>query len=632
MGRIVETLMAWGQVPGAAWIGGGVVVGLLLVALFARGAQRHAARRRHRSRLFDTALPVPSPLAVPVSQSASHPAAASASAPEKTMTKASDLFVACLEQEGVEYIFGVPGEENLDVLDSLSRSTRIKLILTRHEQGAGFMAATYGRHTGKAGVCIATLGPGATNLVTAAAYAQLGGMPMMMITGQKPIKSSKQGRFQILDVVDMMRPITKYTHQLASADNIPARVREAFRLAQEEKPGATHLEFPEDIAHEQTSSTPITASVVRRPVADEKCIRAAAERIARAKSPLLVIGAGANRKMTSRMLTEFTAKTGIPYITTQLGKGVIDERGPGYLGCAALSSGDFVHRCIEAADVIINVGHDVIEKPPFFMKPGGADVIHMSFRSAEVDPVYFPQIEVVGDIANAVWQLKEILEPQAHWTLASMQRIRAAELAHNAASVNDLRCPIYPQYLVDQVRKVMPDDGIICLDNGVYKIWFTRNYPAYMSNTVLVDNALATMGAGLPSAMASSMVFPGRKVMAVCGDGGFMMNSQEMETAVRLGLNIVVLILNDNSYGMIRWKQANMGFRDWGLTYGNPDFVKYAESYGAHGHRVDSAAGLPALLRQCLDSPGVHLVEVPVDYSDNDRILNKDIRELSAAV
>ena len=430
----------------------------------------------------------------------------------------------------------------------------------------------------------------------------------------------------------MMRPITKFTHQLASADNIPARVREAVRLAQEEKPGATHLEFPEDVAHEQTTSPVIVASQVRRPVADDKSIRTAVDRIAGAKSPLLIIGAGANRKLTSRMLTELVEKTGIPYITTQLGKGVIDERNPKYLGCAALSSGDFVHRVIEAADVIINVGHDVIEKPPFFMKPGGCDVIHIGFRTAEVDPVYFPQIEVVGDIANAIWQIKERLAAQPHWTFESMVRAHKTELNHTAAAVGDLRCPVYPQYLVDQVRKVMPSDGILCLDNGVYKIWFTRSYPAHMPNTFLVDNALATMGAGLPSAMASSMIFPNRKVMAVCGDGGFMMNSQELETAVRLKLNLVVLILNDNSYGMIRWKQANMGFEDWGLTYGNPDFVKYAESYGAHGHRVTSAESMPALLKQCLDTPGVHVVEVPIDYADNDRILNKDVRELSAAL
>ena len=548
------------------------------------------------------------------------------------MTKASDLFIQCLEEEGVEYVFGVPGEENLDFLDSLSRSTKVKLVLTRHEQGAGFMAATYGRHTGHTGVCLATLGPGATNFVTAAAYAQLGGMPMMMITGQKPIKKSKQGRFQILDVVDMMRPITKYTHQLASADNIPSRVREAFRLAEEEKPGAVHLEFPEDIADEHTDAKPLKRSLVRRPTADEKAVRAAVKRIESARSPVLVIGAGANRKMTSRMLLQFIEKTGIPFITTQLGKGVIDEIHPKFLGCAALSSGDFVHKAVEAADLVINVGHDVIEKPPFFMVQGGTDVIHVSTKTAEVDPVYFPQIEVIGDIANAMWQIKEDIVPSGLWNFERMLAAREAEVEHTATLCEDLRFPIFPACLVKCVRDAMPADGIICLDNGVYKIWFARNYPARQPNTVLLDNALATMGAGLPSAMASAMVYPDRKVMAICGDGGFMMNSQEMETAVRLGLNLTVLILRDDAYGMIRWKQANMGFADWGLTYGNPDFVKYAESYGAKGHRVDSADALPGLLESCLGTPGVHLIDCPVDYADNDRILNREIKELSAAL
>ncbi|ARS26273.1 acetolactate synthase large subunit [Sphingomonas sp. KC8] len=547
-------------------------------------------------------------------------------------TKASDLFVQCLEQEGVEYIFGVPGEENLDMLDSLSRSKQIKLILTRHEQGAGFMAATYGRHTGKTGVCMATLGPGATNLVTAAAYAQLGGMPILMVTGQKPIKKSKQGRFQILDVVSMMGPITKYTHQLASADNIPSRIREAIRVAEEEKPGATHLEFPEDVADEHTESRPLKPSLARRPSAEPKAVRAAVEKIERAKAPILVIGAGANRKLTGRMLLQFIEKTGIPFLTTQLGKGVIDENHPLFLGCAALSSGDFVHRAVEAADLIVNVGHDVIEKPPFFMQNGGTEVIHISTRSAEVDPVYFPQIEVIGDIANAFWQMKNDVVPSGSWDFDFMLRARKAEQAHTASIEGDTRFPIFPPYLVREIRKAMPANGIICLDNGVYKIWFARNYCARQPNTVLLDNALATMGAGLPSAMASAMVYPDRKVMAICGDGGFMMNSQEMETAVRLGLNITVLILNDGSYGMIRWKQANMGFEDWGLTYGNPDFVKYAESYGAKGHRVESAEHLPQLLAACLDTPGVHLIDCPVDYSENDQILNKDIKDLSKKV
>jgi len=545
------------------------------------------------------------------------------------MTKASDLLIQCLEEEGVEYIFGVPGEENLDLLDSLGRSTRIRLILTRHEQAAGFMAATYGRHTGKTGVCLATLGPGATNLVTAAAYAQLGGMPILMITGQKPIRRSKQGRFQILDVVGMMRPLTKFTHQLASADNIPSRMREAFRLAEEEKPGATHIELPEDVAAESTRSVPLKRSQVRRPGADVKSIRAAVQALQNARSPILVIGAGANRTMTSRMLQQFIDTTGIPFLTTQLGKGVVDERHPGFVGCAALSAGDFVHRAVEAADLIVNIGHDVIEKPPFFMEHGGSQVVHISTRTAEVDPVYFPQIEVIGDIANAIWQISQHLVPSEAWAFDAMLAARRAEVAHTASLSDDERFPVFPPHLVKQVREVMPDDGIICLDNGIYKIWFARGYTAYGPNTVLLDNALASMGAGLPSAMASAMVYPDRKVMAICGDGGFMMNSQELETAVRLKLNLIVLVLNDGAYGMIRWKQEDMGFKDWGLTYGNPDFVRYAESYGAFGHRAHSAAHLEQLLVHARDTPGVHLIDCPVDYSENHQILHVDLKDLS---
>lgn len=546
--------------------------------------------------------------------------------------KASDLFVKALESEGVEYIFGIPGEENLDMLDSLSRSDQIQLILTRHEQAAGFMAATYGRLTGKAGVCLSTLGPGATNFVTAAAYAQLGGMPMMMVTGQKPIKTSKQGQFQIVDIVDMMSPLTKYTRQLVSASNIPPRIREAMRLAQEEKPGAVHLEFPEDVAHEHTDEPIIPASLVRRPTAEAKSIHAAVKRLQEASHPLLVIGAGANRKLTARMLREFVDSFGIPFVTTQMGKGVLDERNQLFLGNAALSSGDFVHRAIQAADLIVNIGHDVVEKPPFFMEADGVEVIHVNFSSAMVDPVYFPQVEVVGDIANSIWQICQSLEKQDHWDFSRFLEVRAAGEEHLLEGADDDRFPIYPQRLVADMRKLMDSDGIIALDNGIYKLWFARNYKAHMPNTVLLDNALATMGAGLPSAMAAKLVFPRRMVTAICGDGGFMMNSQEIETAVRLGMHLVVVILRDDAYGMIKWKQANMGLADYGLDYGNPDFVKYAESYGAHGHRVASADELLPLLQNCHEEHGVHVIEVPVDYSENDRILNHEIRERSAAI
>jgi len=545
--------------------------------------------------------------------------------------KASDLFVEALEKEGVEYLFGIPGEENLDLLESL-RDSSIRLILTRHEQAAGFMAATYGRLTGKAGVCLSTLGPGATNFVTAAAYAQLGAMPMMMITGQKPIKHSKQGQFQILDVVDMMRPLTKYTSQIVSGDNIPSRVREAFRLAEEERPGAVHLELPEDIAGEETDARPIPKSEVRRPVPEEKAICRAVELLEHAHSPLLLVGAGANRKLTSTVLSEFVDKQGIPFITTQMGKGVINEDHPLFLGNAALSANDFLHRAIDKADLILNVGHDVVEKPPFFMQEGGLTVIHVNFKTAGVDPVYFPQVELIGDIANSIWELNSRLKPQKNWDFSYFRSVGEAMENHVQEGADDDRFPVYPQRLVADVRKVMPDDGIITLDNGIYKIWFARNYKARCPNTVLLDNALATMGAGLPSAIASQIVFPEKKVMAICGDGGFMMNSQEMETAVRLKINITILILNDSSYGMIRWKQANLGFKDFGLEFGNPDFVKYAESYGAVGYRVKSADDLLPLMQKCLDSDSVDLIDVPVDYSDNDRILNREIMEKSKLV
>ena len=545
--------------------------------------------------------------------------------------KASDLFVKALEEEGVEYIFGIPGEENLDLLNSLKDSS-IRLILTRHEQAAGFMAATYGRLTGKSGVALSTLGPGATNLVTAAAYSQLAAMPMVMITGQKPVKHSKQGKFQILDVVEMMRPLTKYTHSIVSGNNIPSRIREAFRISQEERPGAAHLELPEDVAGEEAESQPLPRSRARRPVAEGKAIKQAVEMIEKAKNPLLLIGAGSNRKMPARMLRAFVDKTQMPFISTQMGKGVLDERDPLFLGNAALSANDFLHRAIAKADLIINVGHDDIEKPPFFMEQDSFQVIHINFLTAEVDPVYFPQLEVIGDIANSIWQINERIMPQGSWNFSYSLKVKKAVDAHLLEGADDPRFPMLPQRFVADVREAMPSNGIIALDNGVYKIWFARNYKAHEANTVLLDNALATMGAGLPSAMGAHMVFPKRKVMAICGDGGFMMNAQELETAVRLKMNLICLILRDNSYGMIRWKQANLGFEDFGLEYGNPDFVKFAECHGANGYRVEKTEDFVPLLKKCNDTPGVHIVELPVDYSENDRILNHEIKERSQRI
>lgn len=542
--------------------------------------------------------------------------------------KASDLFIKALENEGVEYIFGIPGEENLDFLNSMKNS-KIKLILTRHEQGAGFMAATYGRLTGKPGVCLATLGPGATNFTTPAAYAQLGAMPMMMITGQKPIKKSKQGRFQIVDIVELMKPITKYTQQIVNGNNISAMIRESFRLAMEERPGAVHLELPEDIADEECEDRVFNVVGHRRPDADDTAIKVAAKMIEEAKMPLLLIGAGANRKRTSKALTKFIDETDIPFFNTQMGKGVVDERHPEFLGTAALSSNDFLHCAINRADLIINVGHDVIEKPPFFMEEGGTQVIHINFFAAQIDEVYFPQLNVIGDIATSVSNLTSYISDKSNWDFSYFRRIKEEVDKHLSKYFEDSRFPILPQRLVHIIRKELPEDGIVTLDNGVYKIWFARNYKCYHPNTLLLDNALATMGAGLPSAMLAKLINPNKKVVSVCGDGGFMMNSQELETAVRLGLSMTVIILNDSSYGMIKWKQEGMGFDNFGLDYKNPDFVKYAESYGAIGHRPTSDENFKEVLSNCLETEGVHVIDLAVDYSLNHSILNVLLKEKS---
>ena len=542
--------------------------------------------------------------------------------------KASDLFIAALEAEKVEYIFAVPGEENLDLLESL-RTSSIELVLTRHEQGAGFMAATYGRLTGKAGVCLATLGPGATNLTTPAAYAALGAFPLIIITGQKPIKTSKQAQFQIVDVVSLFTPLCKASTQIVNGNRIPSLVREGFRLAQEERPGAVLLELPEDIAEEETIEPVIPPHHRRYAVAGDAALDEAAERIIAAERPLLLIGAGANRRRASKALRKFVSDTGFPFFDTQMGKGVVDEDSELYLGTAALSSDDYVHCAIEKADLIVNIGHDVVEKPPFFMEPDGQTVIHINYKAAEVDQVYFPQLEVIGDIAGSVERLGNRLDGNLQCDRSYYTALHHEIASHISETSDDDRFPMVPQRVVADVRSVMARDDIVALDNGIYKIWFARNYIAHEPGTILLDNALATMGAGLPSAMMAAILTPGRRVLAVCGDGGFMMNSQELETAVRLGLNLVVLILNDAAYGMIRWKQDQLGFPDYGLTFSNPDFVTYAKSYGATGHRVERSADLVSVLNAAFEAGGVHLVDLPVDYSENKKVL---IDELGAKV
>jgi acetolactate synthase-1/2/3 large subunit len=534
------------------------------------------------------------------------------------MIKASDLLVAALENEGVDRIFGIPGEENLDVVESLRKSS-IKLIITRHEQAAAFMAATYGRLTGKPGVCIATLGPGALNFSTGAAYALLGAMPMIILTGQKGILSSRQARFQIVDVVAAMRPLTKMSRQIVSPSTIPTLVRDAFRVATEERPGPVHLELPEDIAAATCEPLPlIPPHPVELPVASAAALDRAAEMILKAERPLLMLGAAASRPRSTSHLAEFVLRTKIPFFTTQMGKGTVPGGTALYMGTAALSERDYVHEAIERADLIITIGHDTVEKPPFIMGKHGPNVIHVGYQAAHVEQVYFPQAEIIGDLGPSLRLLADRVEGKIPNAQALLP-LREGILERIAA--RDTEDRLTPQRLVHDVRGVMPADGILALDNGMYKIWFARNFRTTVANTLLLDNALATMGAGLPSAMMASLLYPERRVMAVCGDGGFMMNSQELETAVRLKLNLVVLVIEDHAYGMIRWKQAVDEFPDYGMTFGNPDFVKYAESYGAKATRVANAGELAPALETAFTGGGVHLVVVPIDYSENKRVL-----------
>ncbi|MDP2587022.1 MAG: acetolactate synthase large subunit [Candidatus Komeilibacteria bacterium] len=540
---------------------------------------------------------------------------------------AADLFIAALEAEGVQYIFGVPGEENLDFMEAL-RQSKIKFIVCRHEQAAVFMAATMGRLTGKAGVALSTLGPGATNMVTAIAHAQLGGMPLIVVTGQKPVKKSKQGRFQIIDVVAMMSPLTKFSYSINSAERIPSLVRQAFKLAESERPGAAHLELPEDIAAEPTSLKPITPVAVRRPGPDPEAIAKAVKMISQASRPIVLVGNGANRKRVRKHLQKFVDKTKIPFVTTQMGKGVLDETSPNYIGNTALSSGDYVHCALQKADLIITLGHDITEKPPVILTPHERKVIHINFYESEVDNVYVPALEVIGDIAHSLWALTQKIKPNKKWDWSYFYQMRDKLLKSTSVKADSKSWPFKPQRLVSDLRKIIPASGILCLDNGMYKLWVARSYPAIEQNTVLLDNALATMGAGLPSAMAAKILYPKKEVVALVGDGGFMMNSQELETAVRLKLNLTVIILTDYGYGMIKWKQKGAGYKNYGLEFSNPNFVKYAEAYGAKGYKIKRAADFSVILKKCLKLKGVKLIDCPIDYSENELVFNKELKEI----
>jgi acetolactate synthase-1/2/3 large subunit len=539
--------------------------------------------------------------------------------------KASDLFVRQLEEEGVEYIFGLPGEENLDFLESL-RTSKIKLIVTRHEQSAAFMAATYGRLTGRAGVCFSTLGPGATNLMTGVAHAQLIGAPLISISGQKAVRGNRQARFQLIDIVSMMRPITKDAVSIADPGAIPTVLRNAFKLAQTERPGAVHVELPEDVAESKTEARVQKRGLERRPAPDPKALLRAAELINKSKNPLIILSSGANRNLITRQLMQFIEKTGIYAVHTQMGKGVVSDASKYSLFATGIHRRDYVNCGIDLADLIITIGYNIVEYPPYvWNRDLDKKIINIDFAAADIDTFYNPDIEVIGDISCSLRQLGELIAGRKSGeTFSAVREFLDDKLSPDFKK----QYPLTPQDVVRHVREVLSHEDIVTLDNGIYKLWFSRLYRTYKPNTFLLDNALATMGAGLSTGIAAKIVKPDRNVLAVVGDGGFMMNSRELELALRYSVPIVVLILNDNAFGFIKWEQQAKGFENFGLDYRNPDFVKYAESYGAVGMKVNEGDDLSELLRKAFSLKTVVLIECPIDYSVNYEMFSKELANI----
>ncbi|OGI94512.1 hypothetical protein A3A03_02330 [Candidatus Nomurabacteria bacterium RIFCSPLOWO2_01_FULL_40_18] len=511
----------------------------------------------------------------------------------------AEVLVECLEAHGIKYIFGVPGEENLNFLEAV-RKSKITFITTRHEQAAAFMAATFGRLTDKIGVALSTLGPGATNLLTGVAYAQLSGFPLLVITGQKPIKNNKQGKFQIVDIVSMMKPVTKFTTTIAESGNIANIVYEAISLAEAERPGAVHLELPEDISEEICNASSLTPSKITHPVENKKAITLALRDIEKSKRPLIVLGRGANKNFFRKPLEEFFNKTSIPFISTQMGKGAFDESLKLYIGTTALSDGDYVHKALHHADLVIMIGHDAIEKPSFIFNNKITKIIYINYFSF----TFTNKININPD-----------------WDFSYFLKVRDMLKKDIAKFSDSTDFPLRPERIIGDIQKVLSKNDMLALDNGMYKIYFSRNFITKKPNGLLLDNTLATMGAGLPSGIALKIIYPKRKVLVVAGDGGIMMSIAELETAVRLKLNLVVLLLDDSGFGMIRWKQKDMNLASFGLSFNNPDFVMLAESFGAVGHKINKATDLLPTLKKALNSKGVHVIACPISYEEANKVL-----------
>ncbi len=549
--------------------------------------------------------------------------------------KASDLLVECLEEEGIEYIFGVPGEENADFMMSLEKSTKIKFILTRHEQGAAFMAEIYGRLTGNAAGCLGTLGPGATNLITGVADSNMDRSPMLVLTGQGSTDRLHKESHQIMDVVSMFEPVTKWSTTILNPDTIPEIVRKAVRLARTEKPGAVHIELPEDVAAMESSKRPMTPRRFRRPVPDAKIVDAAFTMLKESKRPIIIAGNGCIRRRASKQLRMFCEKTGIGVVSTFMAKGCVDMDADYCLYTVGLGSKDRISMAIDDADLVITLGFDMVEyHPNLWNSHSDKKILHADFLPAEIDEYYHPETELVGDLAHALWMLNERVDaetlPEFDFELQHKCR---DEMTEDFAEHKDDKTEgtIRPQKALWDARQVMGARDILLSDVGAHKMWIARHYQCHEPNTCLIPNGFCSMGFALPGAIAASIVHPERRILAIAGDAGFLMNVQEMETAKRIGSDIVVMVWEDKEYGLIAWKQETHFGHHTELSFGNPDWTMLATAFGWNGHYVNDAADLLPTLDAALDEKGPSLVVIPIDYRENP-LLTKKLGEITCAI
>ena len=549
--------------------------------------------------------------------------------------KASDLLVRCLEEEGIEYIFGVPGEENADFMMSLEKSKKIRFILTRHEQGAAFMAEVYGRLTGNPAGCLGTLGPGATNLITGVANSNMDRAPMLVLTGQGSTDRLHKESHQIMDVVSMFRPVTKWAVTILHPDTIPEIVRKAVRLARTEKPGAVHIELPEDIAEMETSEVPMSPRRFRRSVPDSKIVDKAFALLKDARKPVVLAGNGCIRKRASRQLRQFCEQTGIGVISTFMAKGCVDMDADYCLYTVGLGTKDRVSKAIDDADLVITLGFDMVEyHPQLWNSAADKRIIHADFLAAEIDAHYHPEVELIGDLAHTLWMFNERLSESGppEFDLEEQRRCRAAMAADFAEhSADRTEGTIRPQKALWDARRVMGPSDVLLSDVGAHKMWIARHFHCHEPNTCLIPNGFCSMGFALPGAIAASIVHPERRIMAIAGDAGFLMNVQEMETAARLGTNIVVMVWEDKEYGLIAWKQETHFGRHTDLSFGNPEWAGLAQAFGWHGHLVANSADLAETLETAFGESGPSLVVIPIDYREN-RLLTKKLGEITATI